>query len=190
MVTISSSGNRRAVGLFYSRDEAENAIKAIKKAGLDTKKISLFAKDADKVKGMEQVEGIEKERTGPGNEAPEGAGIGATTGAVLGGIAGLLVGIGTLALPGIGAIVVAGEVSTIASTLAGAGIGAASGALVGALTGLGIPEEQAKIYSDRVTNGSYLLIYTGTADEVRIVEPILRDSGIEEYNTYDAPPLA
>ncbi|MGB3510755.1 MAG: general stress protein [Microcoleaceae cyanobacterium] len=186
MVTTSTSTvlNRRAVGLFYSRDEAEKAIKAIKNAGFDTNKISLFAKDADK------VEGIQKETTETGNEAPEGAGIGATTGAVLGGIAGLLVGIGTLALPGVGAIVVAGEASAIASTLAGAGIGAASGALIGALTGLGIPEEQAKIYSDRVTGGSYLLIYTGTPAEISRVEPILQDNGIEEYNAYDAPPLA
>lgn len=185
MVTTSRSTglSRRAVGLFYSRDEAEKALKDIKNAGFDMNKISLFARDAD------QVEGIEKERTGPGNEAAEGAGIGATTGTVLGGIAGLLVGIGTLALPGIGAIVVAGEASAIGATLAGAGIGAASGALIGALTGLGIPEEHAKIYGDRVKGGSYLLMFTGSESDLRRIEPMLRNNGIEEFNIYDAPDL-
>ena len=189
MVTTSrrTGLSRRAVGLFYSRDEAENAIKAIKNAGFDMNRISLFARDANQVEG---VENVEKERTGPGNEAPEGAGIGATTGTVLGGIAGLLVGIGTLALPGFGAIVVAGEASAIGATLAGAGIGAAGGALIGALTGMGIPEEQAKVYSDRIKGGSYLLMFIGNADELRRIEPMLHDNGIEEFNIYDTPTVS
>ena len=113
--------------------------------------------------------------------------LGATSGAILGGIGGLLLGLGTLAIPGVGPIIVAGEAaSTIASTLAGAGIGAAAGGIIGGLVGLGIPEDKAKIYSDRVGSGSYLVMVNGTEDDISRAERILRDSGIEEYGVYDA----
>jgi hypothetical protein len=51
---------------------------------------------------------------------------------------------------------------------------------------LGIPEDKAKIYSDRVGNGSYLIMVNGTNDDISRAERILHNSGIEEYNVYDA----
>ena len=65
--------------------------------------------------------------------------------------------------------------STIASTLAGAGIGAAAGGIIGGLVGLGIPEDKAKIYSDRVGSGSYLVMVNGTDDDISRAERILRE---------------
>ena len=125
---------KRAAGLYYSRDEAEAAVRALKDAGFDMERVSVIAKGTDKVAGEETTEEI-------GNKADEGAATGALTGGALGGITGLLVGLGALAIPGIGPILLAGaEATAIATTLAGAGIGAAAGGLVGALIGLGIPE--------------------------------------------------
>ena len=174
---------KRSVGLFYSRDEAEAALRALKDDGFDMNRVNVIAKDADKVTESAGVETAYDE----GNNAAEGAGAGATSGAVLGGIGGLLLGLGTLAIPGVGPIIVAGEAaSTIASTLAGAGIGAAAGGIIGGLVGLGIPEDKAKIYSDRVGGGSYLIMVNGTDDDITRAERILRDSGIEEYGVYDA----
>ena len=172
---------KRAAGLFYSRDEAEKAVRELKAAGFDMDRISVVAKDADKVAGHDTTEDI-------GNKADEGAAKGAVTGGVLGGITGLLVGLGTLAIPGVGPILLAGEVATaLATTAAGAGIGAAAGGLVGALIGLGIPEEKAKIYSDRVGTGSFLVMVTGNGYEVDRAANIMRDNGVEEFDIYDMP---
>lgn len=174
---------KRSVGLFYSRDEAEAALRALKDDGFDMNRVNVIAKNADQVSQSAGLDTAYDE----GNNAAEGAGAGATSGAVLGGIGGLLVGLGTLAIPGVGPIIVAGEAATtIATTLAGAGIGAAAGGIIGGLVGLGIPEDKAKIYSDRVSSGSYLVMVNGTSDDISRAERILHNSGIEEYGVYDA----
>ena len=89
---------RRAADLYYSRDEAEAAVRALKDAGFDMERVFVIAKDADKVAGHETTEEV-------GNKADEGATTGAATGGALGGITGLRVGLGTLGVPGIGPIV-------------------------------------------------------------------------------------
>jgi hypothetical protein len=176
---------KRSLGLFYSRDEAEAALRALKDDGFDMNRVNIIAKDADQVT---QSAGLDTDTAhDDGNNAAEGAGAGATSGAVLGGITGLLIGLGTLAIPGVGPIIVAGEAATaIATTLAGAGIGAAAGGIIGGLIGLGIPEDKAKVYSDRIGSGSYLLMVNGTNDDISRAERILHNHGIEEYNVYDA----
>ncbi len=177
---------KRAVGVFKRREDIEGVIRALKDADYDMNRVSLIAKHIEGVEGAEEI--VDTERGG--NESQEGAGIGATTGTVLGGVTGLLIGIGVLAIPGVGPILAAGaEINALASTLAGAGIGAATGGIVGALVGLGIPEEQAKTYNERVKAGQYLLMVSGTDADLRRVESILRDRNIEEFNIYDAPDL-
>ena len=172
---------KRAAGLFYSRDEAEAAVRALRDAGYDMDRVSVIAKDADKLDGHETTEEI-------GNKADDGAATGAVTGGALGGITGLLVGLGALAIPGIGPILLAGaEATAIATTLAGAGIGAAAGGLIGALIGLGIPEEKAKIYNDRVKGGSFLVIVNGNSAEIARAETIMQRNGVEEFGIYDVP---
>ena len=172
---------KRAAGLFYSREEAEAAVRGLKDAGFDQDRISVIARDADKVEGVQSTENV-------GNKADEGAAAGALTGGALGGITGLLVGLGALAIPGIGPIIFAGaEATAIATTLAGGAIGAATGGLVGALVGLGIPEEKAKVYNDRVSGGSFLVMVTGTEAEVKRAETIMQRCGVEEFGIYNAP---
>lgn len=171
----------RAAGLFYSRNEAEAAVRGLKDAGFNQDRISVIARDADKLDGVDTTEDV-------GNKADEGAAAGALTGGALGGITGLLVGLGALAIPGIGPIIFAGaEATAIATTLAGGAIGAATGGLVGALVGLGIPEEKAKIYNDRVSGGSFLVMVTGTEAEVKRAESIMQRCGVEEFGIYNAP---
>ena len=172
---------KRAAGLYYSRDEAEAAVRALRDAGYDMDRVSVIARDADKLDGHNTTENV-------GNKADEGAATGALTGGALGGITGLLVGLGALAIPGIGPILLAGaEATAIATTLAGAGIGAAAGGLIGALIGLGIPEEKAKIYNDRVKGGSFLVIVNGTGAEIARAETIMHHHGVEEFGIYDVP---
>jgi uncharacterized protein (TIGR02271 family) len=98
------------------------------------------------------------------------------------------VGLGVLAIPGVGPIMLAGAAATaLATTVAGGAIGAAAGTLVGGLIGLGIPEDRAKIYNDRVSAGEYLVMVTGTKGEIAEAEAILNHRGIQEWGVYDVP---
>jgi hypothetical protein len=179
--------HQRAIGVFSSRSQAEHALFELRDAGFNMDRVSVIAQDADKKGDLAGVETSDR----VGNKADEGAAKGAVTGTVLGGLTGLLVGLGTLAIPGVGPVLLAGEVATaLATTAVGAGIGAAAGSLLGALVGLGIPEEQAKIYSDRVSRGDYLVIVDGTDAEIRHAENILRNRGIQDFGIYNAPNVA
>jgi hypothetical protein len=173
--------DKRAVGTFSSRQEAEQALNALNNSGFPMDKVSVIAKDADR---NDQIAGADVSNRAGGNEAREGAGAGAVAGTVLGGVGGLLVGLGTLAIPGVGPFLAAG---TVATTFAGAGVGAAAGGLVGALAGLGIPEERAQVYSNLVSQGDYLVIVDGPEEEIRRAESILSHGGIREWGVYNSP---
>ena len=47
---------KRAAGLFYSRDEAEAAVRDLKNAGYDLNNISIVAKNADQIGGRDTTE--------------------------------------------------------------------------------------------------------------------------------------
>lgn len=179
--------HRRSVGVFPNRQAAEQALHELRDSGFPMDRVSVVTRDADK---HDEIAGADV-RDRVGNKADEGATIGALSGGALGGITGLLVGLGTLAIPGVGPIMLAGATATtLATTLAGGAIGAVSGGLLGALIGLGIPEERARVYEDRIKRGGYLVIVDGTDDEISRAESILRRRGIEDYGVYDAPATA
>lgn len=176
--------HRRAVGVFPDRRDAEQALQELRNSGFPMERVSVIARhseEKDEIAGQEVHEKV-------GDQAEEGAKRGAISGGVLGGITGLLVGLGTLAIPGIGPIMLAGATATaLATTLAGAGIGAAAGGLIGALIGLGIPEERARVYHERVERGEYLVIIDGTDAEIAQAREILHRWRIEEFDVYDQP---
>lgn len=175
---------KRAVGVYKDRKDVEAVIKALKHADYDMERVSLIARHVDDVEGADEI--TEKH----GNEAKEGAAAGATAGTVLGGLGGFLVGVGLLTIPGIGPLLAAGtEISALASTAAGAGIGAAGGGLIGALVGLGIPEEKAKVYEERVKAGDYLLMVSGTDEQLERVKSMMHDRHVEEFNIFPATDL-
>ena len=180
----SSARHKRAVGVFSTRRETEHALGELRTAGFDMNRVSVIAKDADS-KG--EIAGLDVQESAD-NKADEGATKGALTGGTLGGLTGLLVGLGLVAIPGIGPIMLAGASATaIATTLAGTALGAAAGSLIGALVGMGIPEEEAKAYNDRVARGDYLVLLDGSEAEVAKAETILSRGGIQHWNTYDYP---
>jgi len=176
--------HRRAVGVFTHRRDAEHALHELRDSGFVMDRVSVVVQDASR---NHDIAGAEvKERVG--DKADEGASLGAVSGGALGGLTGLLVGLGTLAIPGIGPIMLAGAAATtLATTLAGVGIGAAAGGLLGALIGLGVPEERARVYNERVERGHYLVIVDGTDAEIAKAEAILQHRGIEEFGIYDHP---
>ena len=175
--------HKRGVGVFSNRRDVEHGLHELKKVGFDMNRVSVITQDGDK----DDIAGAEV-RDRVGNKSDEGSKVGAATGGALGGLTGLLVGLGTLAIPGIGPVMLAGAAATtLATTLAGAGIGAVAGSLLGALIGLGIPEERARVYDDRVRRGHYLVILDGTDAEILRAEGILNQQGVEEFGIYDNP---
>ena len=181
----SYGSNGRAVGVFSSRREAETALHELQASGFNMNHVSVIARDAERNQSIAGAEVTQRS----GNKADKGAGVGAASGGALGGLTGLLVGLGTLAIPGIGPVMLAGAAATaLATTAAGTAIGAASGGLLGGLVGLGIPEREAKSYSDRVDQGDYLVLVDGTEAEIRQAEAILNhQSGLQDWATYDRP---
>ena len=175
--------HRRAIGIFPTREQAEQALGELRDSGFPMDKVSVVAKDSshshDRLAGTEVTHQV-------GNKADEGAKTGAITGGALGGLTGLLVGLGFLAIPGIGPVMLAGAGATVLATaLSGTAIGAATGGLLGGLVGLGIPEERAKIYSDRVAQGQYMVMVDGTDEDLRRAEALLHHRGIQEWGIYD-----
>ncbi|MEQ9624567.1 general stress protein [Coleofasciculus chthonoplastes] len=176
--------NQRAIGVFSYEQHLKKALDGLKAAGFDMNHVSVIAKDA---KHPDQVSGVKV--TDPvSHEKAKDAATGTVAGGVLGGLTGLLVGLVTVAVPGVGPVVFVGsEAAAIASALGGGAIGAAAGGLVGILANLGVPEEQAKNYSDRLSHGDYLVLVQGTDEQIQQAETILRDRGIEEWDIYNSP---
>jgi hypothetical protein len=183
--TSFSSGHRRAVGTFQNRKAAEHALHDLRDSGFSMDQVSVVAQDSDR---HDTLAGAEMSDRAHDHKADDGAKVGAASGGALGGITGLLVGIGALAIPGVGPVMLAGATATaLATTLAGGAIGAAAGSLLGGLVGLGIPEDRARAYNDRVSAGGYLVMVDGTEAEIARAETILGHRGIEDWGVYNIP---
>ena len=178
---MASGQHKRAVGVFSARQEAEYALQELKNANFPMSNVSVIARDTtefDEIAGID-VKDYSKYST---NE-------GAAKGAVLGGITGSLVGlIGALSafsVPGVGAILVGGAIaSALGDALIGGVVGAATGSLVGAFTHLGIPEEQANDYNERLQQGDYVVIVEGKDEDIRRANSILSLHGIQRWGIY------
>jgi uncharacterized protein (TIGR02271 family) len=131
---------KTVIGLFDSLTDARNVVNQLDNAGFDRDHISMIANDAA---GEYQTDDT------------NATGAGATTGAVVGGALGVLAGLGALAIPGIGPVIAAGP---LFAGLAGAGVGAVAGGLVGSLVDAGIPEEDARHYTEGVRRGGTLVL--------------------------------
>lgn len=172
------------LGVFSDRDDAESALTDLEDEKFNVKDISIIMKDQAVARDIADDTGA--------SPVSEGAVSGATTGGLIGGIAGLLVGIGAITVPGIGALFIAGPVAAAlgltgaaASTVSGAVTGALAGGLIGALTGLGVPEEDARVYEERVKAGGILLMVPTANRNVDEVEDILEDNGADQIKSVD-----
>lgn len=156
-------------GLFSSRPAAEVAVDQLVEAGFSREDISVLMSDA--TRGREFAMTTD-------SKAPEGAATGAAIGGVLGAIAAGLVSVGIIALPGIG-LVAAGP---IIAALAGAGAGGAAGGLLGALAGAGIPEHEAKFFSEEIEKGGILVGVFAHDDRSARAREIFANAGAESIS--------
>jgi hypothetical protein len=166
------------LGVFSRRIDAEDAIRRLEDLGFNPKDISIVMKDQS---ASEEI------ASSTGANVADGVVGGATTGGVLGGLAGLLIGVGAITIPGVGGLLIAGPVATAlgltgaaASTVSGALTGALAGGLVGGLVGLGVPEEDAHIYEDRVKAGAILLVVPATSYNEDEVKDVLTDYSADQ----------
>ena len=130
------------VGVFHERDDAREAIEALKDADFAPDTISILSPDKQATQDMAEE---------TGTHAGSGAATGAVAGGILGGLGGWLVGIGALAIPGAGPFIAAGAFAT---ALGGAAIGAGVGAIAGALT---IPRQLQRVSLNTVVSAAILL---------------------------------
>ncbi|WP_066380145.1 general stress protein [Anabaena sp. CA = ATCC 33047] len=173
------------LGVFTKSSELEQAINQLKAADFPVEQISVIAKDVEKRDAVGDVK--VSDRIGKQDVNTTGA-IGDTLTATTWG--GLLVGISSLALPGtLGAILAAGSIgAALIASIGGVAVGtAAYENLVKALVSLGIPENRARVYSDRLQQSYYLLILNGTDSEIHRVEDSLRQHSIQNWDIYDLP---
>lgn len=169
---------RRAVGTFPTRQDAEAALIELRDAGFNMEQISAIAQNPQ---GNEQLADVEVKSSS--ERAKDGAETGAVMGAATGGIIGLIGSLSVLAIPGVG---IATEAAVLlGNALLGGGLGAAGGSLIGALIGWGIPEEQAKYYEELLSQGSYLVLVEGTEAEIKGAEAILLNRQIRNWNIYN-----
>ena len=93
--------NTSVFGIYKTRDDASNAVEALRLAGFRNTDISALLPDNVGTKDF----AVEMN-----TKAPEGAATGASAGALLGGTLGWLAGIGALAIPGVGPFIAAGPI--------------------------------------------------------------------------------
>jgi len=164
--------NTAVFGIYHTREAAEEAVDALRRASFRNTDISALFPDNTGTKDFAHEKNT---------KAPEGASTGAASGAVAGGVLGWLVGIGALAIPGIGPFIAAGP---IVAALAGAGALGTFGGIVGALVGMGIPEYEAKRYEGRVKHGGILLsVHCDDSHWIQRAEEILKMTGAEDISS-------
>ena len=165
---------RAAVGVFAEREQARDAVNALKDAGFESNQISMLMPHPDSDVAGGRLE----------TSAGEGAVAGAVVGGLFGGLWGWLAGISALLIPGVGPFVAAGA---FAAALTGAAIGAGLGAIAGALIGLGVPKEEAEWYEGELRGGRTLVAVAadGRYSEAR---DILRGHGAYDVEMRDSVP--
>jgi len=161
------------VGVFRDREDAREAIEALKDDGFNPDTISILSPDKQATQTIAED---------TGTHAGAGAATGALAGGVLGGLGGWLLGIGALAIPGVGPFIAAGA---FAAALGGAAIGAGVGAIAGALMGMGVPEEHAEYYEGEAKAGK-TLVTVRALERYDDAQRILRDHGAYDIESRDA----
>lgn len=152
------------VGLFENRSAGETAVSELVNNGFSRDAVSIVAGDARQA-------AADSPDLGPVEEITERS---AGRGAAIGGLAGFAAGIVALAIPGIGPIIAAGP---LASGLIGATVGVAAGGLIGGLKDMGVPEEEAKYYSEAIGRGEVLVTVVASETNADLAADILEKNG-------------
>ncbi len=159
-----SNEKTSVVAIYNTHAEAEQAIQALQRTGLDMKTLSIVGKDYH----------TEENVVGYYNTGDRMKYWG-SQGAFWGGIWGLLFGAAFFVIPGVGPLLVAGPlVAWIVGALEGAVVVGGLSALGAALVGIGIPKDSVLQYETALKADKFLLVAHGTQDEVARAREVLR----------------
>lgn len=184
-MVVSQQQQKRAIGIFPRRENAEQAIQALQSSSFPVDKISLVAKEQEAKELNEQGTGVEvSDRVGDATVVNSSDVVGNTIAASATGFS--ILGLTALALPGIGAALAAGSLGVaLAASAVSSGVAAnAAGHLEKALADYGIPRAKAEGYSDRLHRGDYLIMVEGTDEEIHQAEQVLSQQGIQDWAIY------
>lgn len=180
-----TTDNKHAVGVFTNRKAVEQSVNELKASSFPMEKVAIFAKFADRINSIGEVSVSSRIN----NQSVD------TTGAVGDALAtsfwgSVLVGLSSLVLPGgIGVIIAVGSVGTaFIISVAGVAVSTiATNHLVKVLASLGIPEDRARRYCDRIQCCEYLLVLKGKDEEIQNAEVILKKHDINYWGIYELP---
>jgi hypothetical protein len=166
-----SNLNQAVVAVYPTHETAEVAIRDLKMAGFDLKRLSIIGQD---IREEEHVVGFYN--TG------ERVAYWGSAGALWGGLFGFIVGTGLFFFPGVGPVFVAGPaLAWVVGALEGAIVVGGLSALGAALYSAGIPKDSVVQYETDVRAGKYLLVLHGQPEEVLKAKNIL-DVNAQHYN--------
>jgi hypothetical protein len=164
--------SRAVFATATSEAQANHMVAGLKAAGFSNNDISVLMPDPSVGREV---------RLEQHTKAGEGTAAGAATGVVLGGALGWLAGIGALVVPGLGAFIAAGP---IMAALSGAVVGAGVGGITGLLVGMGIPEDEARLYEERVRAGDILVsVHTDDPAHRALAQDVLARAGADDVGS-------
>ncbi len=155
--------------LFHDSKSAGEAVAELKNMDY-AENISLVAKREDEKEA--ETHQIKEDFT-------DGTVAGVAVGGVTGALAGIIAGLTAVAVPGFGMFVIGGPLLA-AWGISGGVLGALAGGLVGALVDLGIPEETAKVYEERIRAGEVLVAVHAEHEHEETVQETLTRKGASE----------
>jgi uncharacterized membrane protein len=145
-----------AVALYDEHTRAENAVKALQRAGFDMKKTSIIGKDYE---SEEQIIGF--------LNAGDRAKFVGKYGAFWGGLMGVLFGSAPMFVAIMGHIVILGPLAAmIVGAVQGAVVVGGVSALAGALTSIGIPKDSVLRYETALQANKFILVVHGDNQEI------------------------
>lgn len=172
----------RGIGVFTDPKVLENALQQLKSSGFTMDNLSVIARQSDE---SEAVEGT------PVSDQIGDKTVKSTTGVVTDAVRGatwgsLLLGLTGLAIPGIGPFIAAGSIGvSLLTGLTATGISTLDfNSLAHALTKVGIPEADARVYSEHLSRGDYLVIVETNPEQMQQAGDKLTEQGIEKWVLY------
>jgi len=163
-----------AVAVYPSHTAAEAAVKALQRAGIDMKRLSIVGKDFHT---EEHALGF--------YTAGDRMKFWGTRGAFWGSLWGMFFGSAFFFLPVLGPLFVMGPlVGWIVGALEGAAVGGAGGVLAAAFTSLGIQNDSIVKYELAVKTGSFVVLANGDAEMIEHARSVLATTGAAQLATH------
>lgn len=185
------TSNERAIGMgvFYSREEAEAALKALQDIDFPMDQVSVVAREADRIDDAEMGGANTTDRIG-NKDVSNATGI---VGNIItaGGLGTVMLGLTSIAIPGIGFVLAAGSLGgTLAATIVGFGMETASfEGLVRAFQEVGIPEAEARVYSDRLFHDDYVVMVDTMPEYIEHAKEVFQQHHIRHWGIFPISPM-